>query len=235
MGRAWAGRGIQLPHPKVHLYGRSRGWAVPNPRKQRPRSRCRYDREHSGSLLHTAPQRTSLLRPHVILYEDDASRMVLAGGEFPEESTDHAIEVLDEARATAASSGLTIRQLNTDRGTSSSLRRSRTVRGLLSDGARSTWPGRASATWSVGCRTPKRMASSNGCGTRTTDTDGGSPRCGNSSTGTTGRFTTRCGWRSSSPRRRRSRGSCPSRLCSACTGGKPKAWGGRHEGREPTA
>ena len=55
--------------------------------------------------------------PYVLLYEDDASRMVLAGGEFPEESTEHAIEVLQEALVVAASWGLTIRELNTDRGT----------------------------------------------------------------------------------------------------------------------
>ena len=117
MWRALASRGIRIPHQKVHLYVRSRGWSVPNPRKQRPRGRCRYEREHTGSLLHTDFHRTSLLHPHVILYEDDASRMVLAGGEFAEESTDHAIEVLDEALAVAASWGLTIRELNTDRGT----------------------------------------------------------------------------------------------------------------------
>ena len=116
MWRALASRGIQIPHQKVHLYVRSRGWSVPNPRKQRPRGRCRYEREHTGSLLHTDFHRTSLHHPHVILYEDDASRMVLAGGEFPEENTDHAIEVLDEALAVAASWGLTIRELNTDRG-----------------------------------------------------------------------------------------------------------------------
>lgn len=115
--RSLARRGIRIPHEKVYRYAKSRGWAVPNPRKQRPRGRCRYEREHTGSLLHTDFHRTSLNHPHVILYEDDASRMVLGGGEFPEESTEHAIEVLEEAIATAASWGLTIRELNTDRGT----------------------------------------------------------------------------------------------------------------------
>jgi putative transposase len=115
--RALEGRGIHIAHGKVYRYARSRGWTVPNPRKQRPRGRCRYEREHTGSLVHTDFHRTSLTYPHVILYEDDASRMVLAGGEFPEQSTAHALEVLEEAITVAASWGLSIRELNTDRGT----------------------------------------------------------------------------------------------------------------------
>ena len=115
--RALARRGIHIAHGKVYRYTLSRGWTVPNPRKKRPRGRCRYEREHAGSLVHTDFHRTSLNHPHVILYEDDASRMVLAGGEFPEQSTEHAIEVLEEALAAAASWGLPIRELNTDRGT----------------------------------------------------------------------------------------------------------------------
>ena len=114
--RALARRGVEISHEKVYRYARSQRWAVPNPRKQRPRGRCRYEREHTGSLLHTDYHRTSLKHPHVILYEDDASRMILAGGEFPEETTAHAIEVLEAALAVAASWGLIIREVNTDRG-----------------------------------------------------------------------------------------------------------------------
>ncbi|EQD42002.1 ISA0963-5 transposase [mine drainage metagenome] len=58
-----------------------------------------------------------MIHPHVIVYEDDASRMVRAGGEFPEETTPHAIGVLEEALAMAASWERTIREVNTDRGT----------------------------------------------------------------------------------------------------------------------
>ncbi|MGI0053628.1 MAG: hypothetical protein ACREC5_03560 [Thermoplasmata archaeon] len=115
--KALAKRGIRIPHEKIYRYAKSRGWAVPNPRKQRPRGRCRYEREHSGSLLHTDFHRTSLSHPHVIFYEDDASRKVLAGGEFPEESTEHAVEILEKALMEAASWGLMIREVNTDRGT----------------------------------------------------------------------------------------------------------------------
>jgi putative transposase len=115
--RALLKRGVRISHQKVYRYAMSQGWTVPNPRKQRPRGRCRYERTHSGSLLHADYHRTSLSHPHVIFYEDDASRKVLAAGEFAEETTEHAIEVLEAAIAEAASWGLTILEVNTDRGT----------------------------------------------------------------------------------------------------------------------
>ena len=89
-------------HEKVYRYARSQGSAVPNPRKQPPRGRCRYEREHTRSYVLTDFHRTSPDHPHVILYEDDAGRKVLAGDDFPEPSTEHAIAVLEEAIAEAA-------------------------------------------------------------------------------------------------------------------------------------
>ncbi|MGI0156826.1 MAG: DDE-type integrase/transposase/recombinase, partial [Thermoplasmata archaeon] len=112
-----ARRGIRLPHDKVYRYLRSQGWSIPNPRKQQPRRRCRYEREHSGSLLHADYHRTSEGHPHCILWLDDASRMILSGGEFSEATSDHAIETLDAALQVAARWNLTVREVNTDRGT----------------------------------------------------------------------------------------------------------------------
>ncbi len=114
--RALQSQGVELPHEKVYQYAKSRGWSRPNPRKQRPRRRCRYEREHSGSLLHGDYHRTSLEHPYVILWEDDASRKVLSGGEFPESSSAHAIETLQEALKEARKWNLEVRQVNTDRG-----------------------------------------------------------------------------------------------------------------------
>jgi transposase InsO family protein len=114
--RALQSRGIKLSHQKVYQYAKSMGWSRPNPRKQKKRSRCRYEREHSGSLVHGDYHRTSDKHPYVILWEDDASRKILAGGEFPESSSQHAIDTLREAIAHAATWGLTIKEVNTDRG-----------------------------------------------------------------------------------------------------------------------
>lgn len=109
-------RGVHIPKMKIYHYAQERGWIVPNPRKQRPRRYVRYERLHSGSLLHGDYHRTSENHPHCILWEDDASRMILAGGEFPAPSTAGAIATLVEALARARSWNLEVREVNTDRG-----------------------------------------------------------------------------------------------------------------------
>ena len=114
--KALAKRGIHIPKMSIYRYGKTQGWVVPNPRKQRKRRYVRYERAHSGSLLHGDFHRTSEAHPHVILWEDDSSRKVLAGGEFPEATAEHAIATLAEALEAAAGWGLEIREVNTDRG-----------------------------------------------------------------------------------------------------------------------
>lgn len=109
-------QGIKIPKMRVYRFLKMQGKVLSNPRKQRKRSRCRYEREHTGSLVHGDFHRTSLDHPYVIVWEDDASRMVLAGGEFPERSTEHAIETFREAQAKAREWNLEIREANTDRG-----------------------------------------------------------------------------------------------------------------------
>jgi putative transposase len=112
-----ARRGIAIPKMQIYRFGKSQGWVVPNPRKQRPRRYVRYEREHSGSLLHGDFHRTTDQHPHAILWLDDASRMVLAGGEFRSETTAVAISTLKDALRRAAEWGLAVRDVNTDRGT----------------------------------------------------------------------------------------------------------------------
>jgi len=114
--KALARRGINIPKMQIYRFGKSRGWVVPNPRKQRKRSYVRYERAHSGSLVHGDFHRTSEKHPHCILWEDDASRMILAGGEFSEETSERAIETLAEALERAREWDLEIREVNTDRG-----------------------------------------------------------------------------------------------------------------------
>jgi putative transposase len=109
--------GVEIPKHKIHDHMNKMGWSKPNPRKKKKRSRCRYEREHTGSLLHGDWHRTNLDSPHTILWLDDASRYILSGGEFDEETTKHSIRTLDQAIQVAQSWGLTISQVNTDRGT----------------------------------------------------------------------------------------------------------------------
>jgi putative transposase len=109
-------RGTTIPKMQIYRYAKTQRWVVPNPRKQRPRRYVRYERAHSGSLVHGDYHRTSDQSPHCILWEDDASRLVLAGGEFSEATAEHAIATLKGAIRCAARWRVPIREVNTDRG-----------------------------------------------------------------------------------------------------------------------
>ncbi len=109
-------RGQSIPRHKIHAYLVSTGRSVPNPNKQRKRTRCRYEREHSLSLVHGDWHRTTEEHPHVIVWLDDASRYVLAGGEYAESSMEHSIETFQAAELAAMAFNGTIREVNTDRG-----------------------------------------------------------------------------------------------------------------------
>jgi putative transposase len=109
-------RGHHIPKMQIYRYARAQRWVVPNLRKQRRRHYVRYERAHSGSLVHGDFHRTSETHPHAILWEDDASRLVLAGNEVSSPTGEAAIATLELARQKAAEWGLDIREVNTDRG-----------------------------------------------------------------------------------------------------------------------
>jgi len=109
-------RGIVIPKMKIYRYAQSQGWVDPNPNKKRRRAWVRYEREHSGSLLHGDFHRSAFDKPQCILWEDDASRMILGGGEFPTENSEIAVATLKMALAKASSWNLRVDQVLTDRG-----------------------------------------------------------------------------------------------------------------------
>lgn len=109
-------RGIRVPRHKIHNYLVETARSVPNPKKQRKRKRCRYERKHSFSLVHGDWHRTTEDHPHAIVWQDDSSRLLLAGGEFSGRSGEQSIETFREAEAVAMSYSSTIREVNTDRG-----------------------------------------------------------------------------------------------------------------------
>jgi putative transposase len=109
-------RGVVIPKMKIYRFAQSQGWVDPNPNKKRRRKYVRYERTHSGSLLHGDFHQTAFDRPHCILWEDDASRLVLSGGEFPTETAQEAIATLEAALRAAASWNLRVDQVLTDRG-----------------------------------------------------------------------------------------------------------------------
>jgi len=110
-------RGEKIPLHKIHSFMLKTGKTIPNPNKQKKRKRCRYEREHSFSLVHGDWHRTSENHPHVIIWLDDASRFVLSGGEFEIATTEHSIDTFKKAEEKAREFNGTIREVNTDRGT----------------------------------------------------------------------------------------------------------------------
>jgi len=110
-------RGYKIPHNKIHQYLKQTGRTRPNPRKQKKRKRCRYEREHSGSLLHGDWHRTTENHPYVIVWLDDASRKILSGGEFAKATAEYSIETFRKAQSEALGYNVEIREVNTDRGT----------------------------------------------------------------------------------------------------------------------
>lgn len=108
---------IRIQHHKIHDYLKATERSTPNLNKQKKRKRCRYERDHSFSLIHGDWHRTSLNHPHAIIWLDDASRFILSGGEFIEATSEHSIETLQSAQKIAKKFNASIREVNTDRGT----------------------------------------------------------------------------------------------------------------------
>jgi putative transposase len=70
---------------KLNLQNRSK-------KNQKKQKLCRYERDHSLSLLHADYMENEGI--HVIAYEDDASRKILSIDEFNNATTDNALEVM---------------------------------------------------------------------------------------------------------------------------------------------
>jgi putative transposase len=87
---------IKIPHNRIHMYLLSQGLSFQDPNKQKRRKWVRYEREHSMSAGHIdwhEDERTGL---KVCVILDDASRKILAGGEFITINTENSIIVVDQ-------------------------------------------------------------------------------------------------------------------------------------------
>ena len=110
--------GRLLPYGKIHRFLLKEGLSTPDPRKQRQRKYCRYQREHSFSLGHMDWHESKCIpEKHITVWEDDASRLIVSGGEFDNATAENAKKVVLEAkkRAWEQFSAL-LRELNTDKG-----------------------------------------------------------------------------------------------------------------------
>ncbi|MAH07281.1 IS481 family transposase [Candidatus Pacearchaeota archaeon] len=111
-------RGIEIPKNKLHRYLLEKGIAKTDKKKQKQRKYCRYERDHSFSLGHMDWHESKINGKWVIIWIDDASRNVIAGGEFDNANTENSLLIVNEAMITAEERySAVLRELNTDRGT----------------------------------------------------------------------------------------------------------------------
>jgi len=90
--------GIHIGNNRVHEVLLEEGLTEPDPSKQnRRRPWVRYEREHSLSAVHMDWYTADDGVTQVCVVIDDASRMVLAGGEFTEQTSEHSIFLLKQA------------------------------------------------------------------------------------------------------------------------------------------
>jgi len=87
---------VRISHNRIHMYLKSQGLAQENQKKQKRRKWVRYEREHSLSAGHTDWHEVDGTDIKVCVILDDASRMVLAGGEFSTINTENSKLVIDQ-------------------------------------------------------------------------------------------------------------------------------------------
>jgi len=108
----------KLPYGKIHNYLLRKGISKPDKKKQKQRKYCRYERKHSFSLGHMDWHESKVVKGKwVSAWEDDASRKILAGGEFDNATTENAIKIVKKAMKAAWDSySALLLALNTDKG-----------------------------------------------------------------------------------------------------------------------
>lgn len=90
-------KGIKISHNKIHRILIDNKLANIEPKKSKRRKWIRYERRHSNSLWHT--DWSEYQGRNIIIYIDDASRLITGYGEFKNATTDNTIMVYDNAVA----------------------------------------------------------------------------------------------------------------------------------------
>ena len=87
--------GVHMPHNRIHQVLKTNNKAKDEPNKQKQRKWVRYERKHSLSLVHVDWHEHGDIQ--VIAYLDDASRKILAAGEFDSANIENGIRILGKA------------------------------------------------------------------------------------------------------------------------------------------
>jgi len=87
---------IRISHNRIHMYLKAAGLAHEDPKKKKRRKWVRYEREHSLSAGHIDWHESGWSDLKVCAIIDDASRVILAGGEFKNINTKNSKSVVDQ-------------------------------------------------------------------------------------------------------------------------------------------
>ena len=87
---------MHIPHNRIHKYLLSEGLAKEEQSKKKRRKWIRYERKHSLSAGHIDWHEVDMTDIKVCVILDDASRKVLAGGEFTSIDTENSKKVIDQ-------------------------------------------------------------------------------------------------------------------------------------------
>jgi putative transposase len=104
-------QGIHIGHNRIHKILKQEGLAKDEPHKQRRRKWVRYERRYSNSLWHA--DWFEQTREQIILFEDDASRLITGYGVFSNANMENTNQVLNQAINNYG----TPKQMMTDHGT----------------------------------------------------------------------------------------------------------------------
>lgn len=108
----------KLPYNKIHRYLLGRGLSKEDDKKKKQRKYCRYERDHSFSLVHMDWHESKVIEgKQVCVVLDDASRKIICGGEFNHATGENAIALIKQAIEIACKDySSVIRECNTDKG-----------------------------------------------------------------------------------------------------------------------
>jgi len=88
-------KGVHINHNRIHKIMLEEGLAKHEENKQKQRKYKCYQRHHSLSLVHT--DWAEYKKENFILFEDDASRFILASGKFEHATKENAIKVFKKS------------------------------------------------------------------------------------------------------------------------------------------
>jgi len=108
----------KLPYNKIHKYLLLKGVSKEEDKKKKQRKYCRYERKHSFSLVHSDwHDSRAVTEKYVCVILDDASRLIICGGEYDDEKAEHVIKLMKKSIKIVQNDYLsTIREVNTDKG-----------------------------------------------------------------------------------------------------------------------